>query len=462
MLDAALAQLILDHIDTVAVFDAEGRYLYVNKGWIDWIGLQSEEVIGRHVKEVVPDSKMELALKSGQPVVGEFLFKGQDGSNEKMCIVTYYPILQDGRVVAGIAFSIFKDMGLAFNFQKRLNNLSHEVNYLKDELRRLRGSRYTIEHIIGGSPAVNQLRSQIYQAARSNSTVLIEGETGTGKELVAHAIHHSSQRSAFPFIAINCAAIPDNLLESELFGYEEGAFTGAVKGGRPGKFEIAHMGSLFLDEINQLPSVLQPKLLRVLQEQEIDRIGGKTGIPIDVRVIAASNSPLLSLVKEEKFRRDLFYRFNVLHIYVPPLRERKEDLPELIQALLKRLSGHLGVHVRSVTPAAISLLARYDWPGNIRELQNVLERAMNSAWSDVLDVKHFEWFIESKRKGKVMLPAASEPVESLKGLKDIIEKEAIIDALATCENNKVLAAQKLQISRTMLYKKLKKLGIAVN
>lgn len=460
-LNESLAQAIIEHLDTVAITDSEGRYIYVNKGWVDWIGMEPEEVLGKYIKEVVPETKMDIVLKTRKPLIGEVLLgKHKSGSKERSRVfVTYIPIVKDNEVIAGFAFSIFRDLETALGFTQKIDYLTNELNYFKDELRKLRGSRYTIDNIIGNSKAIIKLREEIFQAARSNSTILIGGETGTGKELVAHAIHHCSPRNPFNFIKINCAAIPLDLLEAELFGYEEGAFTGAVKGGRQGKFEMAHMGSLFLDEINQMPLALQPKLLRVLQEREVDRIGGNSSKPVNVHVIAASNVSLKELAEEKKFRIDLYYRLNVVEITLPPLRERKDDIPMLITELLSRLNQQMGVEVKSVHPRVMQILMKYEWPGNVRELQNVLERAMNMAWGEVLEEKHFEWFIDNKRKGIPNLSSPEGSATSLKEMKRLTEKEAILDALEKCGGVKVLAAKQLKISRTMLYKKMRKLEI---
>ncbi|KKM11531.1 hypothetical protein SY88_07440 [Clostridiales bacterium PH28_bin88] len=459
-LDPAIAQTVIDHLDTVAITDPEGRYIYVNQGWVDWIGMQPEEVLGRYVREVVPESKIDIVLKTKKPLIGEVLFPSKSGDKTRArVIVTYIPLMKDNEVIAGLVFSIFRDFEVALSFTQKIDHLTNELNYYKDELRKLRGSRYTVENIIGNSQAISKLKEQIFQAARSNSTVLIRGETGTGKELVAHAIHNSSSRSAFNFIKINCAAIPTDLLEAELFGYEEGAFTGAVKGGRTGKFEMAHMGSLFLDEINQMPLALQPKLLRVLQEREVDRLGGKASIPVNVRVIAASNVSLKKLVQDNKFREDLFYRLNVMEIKVPPLRERKEDIPLLAAELLKRLNQQMGVKIKTIKPQVMRMLLKYDWPGNVRELQNALERAMNIAWGEVLEEKHFEWFIENKRKKIPYLISSTDSINTLQEMKSMTEKKAILDALEKYNGVKAHVAQHLGISRAMLYRKMRKYGI---
>lgn len=459
-LDTVLAGQIIEQIDAIAVCDTAGRYLYVNRCWTEWMGMEPEEVIGKNVREIIKNTKFDIVLQTQQPVVGEILLATKDDPKiEKTVTANYYPIFKDGRLIAAVAFVIFKNMDMALGFRQRLMHLDQEVKLLKGELHKLRGSRYNIDNIVGDSPPMRKMKKQIFQAARSGSTVLITGETGTGKELVAHAIHNASQRSASGFIKINCAAIPADLLEAELFGYEGGAFTGAVKTGRPGKFEMAHMGSLFLDEINQLPMALQPKLLRVLQEREVDRIGGSRSREVDVRVIAATNVPLEKLVEEQKFRSDLFYRLNVMLIAVPPLRDRKEDLPQLVIELLNRLNHQLGVEVRQVAPDVLEMLSLYDWPGNVRELQNVLERAMNMAWGNALEMKHFEWFISNRRKKMAVFAADAGGENSLKDIKSTIEKVALEEALKGCGNNKTHAARKLKISRTMIYKKMHQYGL---
>ncbi|MCS6829686.1 MAG: sigma-54 dependent transcriptional regulator [Armatimonadota bacterium] len=229
--------------------------------------------------------------------------------------------------------------------------------------------------IVGNSAAMQKVYEMIQKVAASNATVLIRGESGTGKELVAKAIHRSSNRAKGPFIAVSCAALPETLLESELFGHEKNAFTGATTQ-KPGRFELAHKGTLFLDEIAEITPAIQVKLLRVLQEQEFERLGGTKSIKVDVRLIAATNKDLQKMVEEKSFRADLYYRLHVIEIYLPPLRERREDIPLLVEHFLKRYSGENGKQVKSVAPEAMDLLMRYEWPGNVRELENVIERAV--------------------------------------------------------------------------------------
>ena len=242
-------------------------------------------------------------------------------------------------------------------------------------------------------------------------------------------------------------------MESEFFGYEEGAFTGAKKGGKEGKFEMANRGSIFLDEINQMPMVLQPKILRVLQEKEVEHVGGKNSIPIDTRLIAAANIPLEKLVKENKFRSDLYYRLNVLVINIPPLRERKEDIPILCDSLLDRLNFQMGMNVPGISNEAKERLKDYDWPGNIRELQNVIERAMNAVWTDTIEWCHMKDYFENKKLRRHDRYVEGQNFE-IKTMKRSIEKSIVLEAIDKCDGNKTQAAKMLGISRTMLYKKI--------
>nr|WP_269478103.1 sigma 54-interacting transcriptional regulator [Hominibacterium faecale] len=300
---------------------------------------------------------------------------------------------------------------------------------------------------MGESEAIKKLKQRIYICADADTTVLINGETGTGKELAANAIHHISKRANGPMIEINCAAIPENLVESELFGYEEGSFTGAQKGGRPGKFELADKGTIFLDEVDQLPMHIQPKLLRVLQEKEIDRIGGKK-IGVDVKVIAATNKNLPELVKDGRFREDLFYRLNVIELRIPPLRERKEDIRLLTEHKIKTIDKD----IKGITKGAMKILYNYSWPGNIRELFNVIDRSAYFCSGDRIEEDDImEMLPQEKRK-----EYGSREIKSLEAVRDEAEKQAIKRALELYGGNKSKAAQALGVTRSNLYHKMKK------
>ena len=316
--------------------------------------------------------------------------------------------------------------------------------------------KITLDNIISESEIMEHTKQKALIASKSNSTVLITGESGTGKELFARAIHNHSDRVDNTFVTVNCAAIPDNLLESELFGYEEGAFTGAKKGGKLGKFEIAHKGTIFLDEIGDMSLHLQGKLLRVLQERELDKIGGKSNILIDVRVIAATNKNLVELVEKGQFREDLYYRLNVIPITLPALRQRKDDIPLLIDYMIKEYAHKLNKEVIGIEDDAKKTLIDYSWPGNVRELQNVIEYSINMSNSSLLNLDIIPNNIKSKYYDE-----KSNKYEDIRTLEDL-EKEEISKALNKFKHykkDKELAAKALGISRATLYRKLEKYNL---
>lgn len=449
-----ILKLVIAQLDCVAITDADGRYLYVNESWSEIMGgLSIEDVKGKLVKDVIPDTKIHEALEAKKPIIGHAI--KTRGPEEKKAFTSYMPIYSEGKVVAGFIHVIIIGMKSAMDFTNKVNTMASQIEYYKEELKRARGAKYALDNIIGKSKVILEMKEKIRLAARSTSTVLIEGETGCGKELVAHAIHDLSARAACSFIKVNCAAIPRELLESEFFGYEEGAFTGAKKGGKIGKFEMAQNGSLFLDEINQLPYELQPKLLRVLQEKEIEKVGGKDSIEVNSRIIVATNTSLNEMVKRDKFRSDLYYRLNVIKIKVPPLRDRREDIPLIAEDLLKRLNHQLGMNVPYISEEAKMNLMNYNWPGNVRELQNVIERAMNMSWGEGLVWKYFEPYFDDKTMHTAKKNEGSKSYE-LKKMKVDLEKETIVKALDSCDNNKSKTARVLGISRTLLYAKIRK------
>ncbi|MEW6546128.1 MAG: sigma 54-interacting transcriptional regulator [Bacillota bacterium] len=314
--------------------------------------------------------------------------------------------------------------------------------------------RVSFAAIVGQSPAMQQVCEIARRVAVGDSTVLIQGESGTGKELFARAIHQASRRAGRPFVPLNCGAIPEGLLESELFGYDRGAFTGADPRGKPGKFELADGGTLFLDEVADLALPLQVKLLRALQEREIERLGGRGSIRVDVRVIAASNRPLDHLVEEGKFRRDLYYRLNVIPLHIPPLRERREDIPLLAHHFLARLAHTVPCCPRGFTPAAMRALVSYSWPGNVRELQNAVEFAANMCQGDLIGPEDLPPYVRG------ISPPAADGGRSL----DLrtLEKRAILEALeryGTSLQGKKLAARALGISVATLYRKVERYSL---
>ncbi len=338
-----------------------------------------------------------------------------------------------------------------------LNKSRGEIEYYRDRLNFPKASKYILDAIIGESPVISSLKRLIEKAAASDSTVLIQGESGVGKEIVAQAIHNISSRSKNPFVAINCAAVPELLLESELFGYEEGAFTGARKGGKPGKFELADGGTILLDEIGDLPLNMQAKLLRVVQEKEFERVGGTRVIRFDVRVIAATNKDLRKLTAEGKFRIDLFYRLNVLPLYVSPLRERKDDIPLLIGHFIEKISREKNISPRIISEEAMELLLKYNWPGNVRELENIIERALFLTEGTVVRPESLPPHIQALGKD-----GTTNEFRPMKDAVKEVERRLVVEALQRTNNNKVMAAKLLGITRVTLYQKMKEYDIRMS
>jgi transcriptional regulator with PAS, ATPase and Fis domain len=355
-------------------------------------------------------------------------------------------VTNEGSII-GMVITIFESKIV----QRLVNRVSNNSAY------------FIFEDLIGCSPCFQTSKEIAKTAAESSSNVLIVGESGTGKELFAQAIHNGGSRHSHPFISINCAAIPRELIGSELFGYVEGAFTGARKSGAPGKFEIADKGTIFLDEIGEMPLDMQAVLLRVLEEKRVTRLGGSISAPIDVRVIAATNKNLWELVKTNAFRMDLFYRLNVLRLEIPPLRERKDDIPLLIEHFIKQFNASLHKNITDYEPEAKNFLQQYTWPGNIRELRNIVERCVNLSKSSMLTIHDLpRELLPSATENKSETPPATDPYEKKLASKftlEMNEKLKIADLLRQYNYNKSRVAHELGISRVTLYKKLKEMGL---
>jgi PAS domain S-box-containing protein len=437
---------IMDTVNEwVVVVDKDGIITMMSKAYKDFLKVPNPE--GKHVTEVIENTRMHIVAKTGKALIGDI----QEIKGNRM-IAMRVPIKKDGKVIGAVGKVMFKDISDFLSLSKKLNKLEQELEYYKKELDNNRVAKYSFRNIIGNSKSLMKVKKIAEKAARTNSNVLIIGESGTGKELFAHAIHNASERRLGPFVKINCAAIPSELLESELFGYEEGAFTGAKKGGKKGKFELANGGTILLDEIGDMPLNMQAKLLRVLQEKELERVGGNIVQNLDVRIIASTNKDLEELVKNKKFRQDLYYRLNVMTVSLPPLRERREDIKELAIAIKTKLTKRLGIYVEGITEEALDYLANYNWPGNIRELENVIERAINLLDSDLLiKPEHLP-----KRITKNTTKFHIRSNRKLKNILEEVEKEVILEYLQENNGNKNKTAKMLGISRVNLYKKLEK------
>ena len=449
-----LDKIHLDILDTMLntvnewVVDENGIITMMSKAYKEFVNM--EDVVGKHVTEVIENTRMHIVVKTGIPEIGEI----QEIRGNRM-VAMRIPIIKEGKVVGAVGKVMFKDMSNFYSISKKLVNLEREIEYYKNELGKERRAKYSFEDIIGSSQEINKVKIMAARVARTDSNVLIYGESGTGKELFAHAIHSASKRAAAPFIKVNCAAIPAQLLESELFGYEEGAFTGAKKGGKKGKFELANNGTILLDEIGYMPMDMQVKLLRVIQEKEIERVGGNVVKNIDFRIIASTNKNLEESIKHSEFREDLFYRLDVMKITIPPLRERREDIVDLSNYLMKKVASKLGIYAEGISKDAMSYLHNYNWPGNIRELENVIERALNLMDSELSITTEQLPDRISKNEKKYFDRGTSD----LKEIIEVVEKEIIAEKLKINSGNKNKTAKQLGISRVGLYKKIEKYNL---
>ena len=436
---------ILDNpFEGILAIDATGVITYANGFFLNILQVSDRELLGRKVWEALPGCRLYDTVLQGYSQWGENLkISGRD------FLIMRFPVKQDGLIVGAVVKTIFPDMATAKGIANRVIHPSKAV-----EPRR---SLYTCMDIIGETPLMLAAKKLARKAARTDSTLLITGESGTGKEVFAQAVHNRSMRREGPFVKVNCAAIPENLLESELFGFVDGSFTGAMRGGKPGKFELAEGGTIFLDEIGDMSMAMQAKLLTVIQEKEVERIGGTKPITLNVRITAATNKDLRRMVREGRFREDLFYRLKVLEIALPVLKERMEDIPMIVDYLIKKINQRIGSDIQGVTPASMKCMMSYHWPGNVRELENMIEQAINLSEDALIDltgllkVPREEWCVADANE-------TNEKRRFRESVSDT-EKELILDALARASGNKAKAARLLKMQRSVLYKKMARLNI---
>lgn len=444
-----LEAIIQSSEEAISVVDENGRGILINRAYSRITGLSEEEVIGKPATADIyeGDSMHMKVLETRRPVRGVAM---RVGPKRKEVIVNVAPIIVDGKLKGSVG--VIHDMS-------EIQSLNRELVKARQIIRTLE-AKYTFEDIIGKSEEMNLAIEQARLGANTPATVLLRGESGTGKELFAHAIHNESDRKFNKFIRVNCAAITESLLESELFGYEEGAFSGAKRGGKRGFFEEANNGSIFLDEIGELPANTQAKLLRVLQEKEIVRVGGTKAIPINVRVIAATNINLEKAIANGTFREDLYYRLNRMPIHIPPLRMRKEDIPLLCERLIHKINQDYGRNIEKVSNSAVRKLLSYNWPGNVRELENVLGRAIIFMNYHELEIQvyHLPQFVGGHLESNQDVSTDLSQVETLANQLNKLEMNIIKETLLKVNGNKTLAAKYLGISVRSLYYKLEKLG----
>jgi len=439
------------------LIDKNGNIKTLNWAYRDFLKLTDTDDVHKNIIDFIPNSRAPIVLQTGKPEIAQKMtyLHGQEA------IVHRIPLIYNGKVYGLFGMILFKNM---LEIEKLIEQnilIQKELDYYKNQLKKYYSTKYSINNIIGASKIMLDLIESIRRVSHSRSNVLITGESGVGKELFAHAIHSEGQRRDFPFVRVNCTAIPESLIEAELFGYEDGAFTDARKGGYIGKFEQAHRGTLFLDEIGDMPLKMQAKLLRATQEKEIERIGGNKLISVDIRIIAATNSNLEEKIKNGSFRQDLYYRLNVLSIKVPALRDHNEDIPLLINHFLSELHTETG-YFKKITKDSIKILQKYRWPGNIRELRNVLEKAVCNVEEDTIQPEHLPSYIFDKLSKTVSnSPNINEDGVGLEEIINESEKAAILDALKETSYNRLKAAQLLNIHRSKLYRKIKKYNISL-
>ncbi len=450
-----LLDMLLDtSFEELGAVDPEGKVTYMTQKSAHNLGVERDEVLGRSMRDLSPACLLPKVAGSGVPE-----FAHITRTRKKSVPVLVMPLIKAGVVQGAVCKSVFTDVDEAKKFARQLEGLDDSAPRSPRPRKRAR-CRFTFDDLVGSSKAIRTAKQRALRVAEGDSTILITGESGTGKELFAQAIHNASPRSQGPFTAVNCAGIPENLLESELFGYESGSFTGARRGGKPGKFELAHNGTLFLDEAGDMSMGMQAKLLRVTQEKAIERVGGTVSYEVDVRIIAATNKDLWEMVQTGRFREDLYYRLDVVNIVTPPLRDRIEDLTALIDHLLPHIRSRTGNSVRGVSERALELFRNYRWPGNVRELRNVLEGSMNLNTGDFIDVEDLPSRVRRRMEEGNSVEEPNVPVRNhLDTDLPSVERLMIERAIAAANGNKRQAAKMLKMSRATLYNKLKKYGI---
>ncbi|MCM0759747.1 sigma 54-interacting transcriptional regulator [Sporomusa sphaeroides DSM 2875] len=425
----------------IVAVDYHGKITHVNRSATDLLMVPANLLNGYMIEEVFAGISMGRLLKMTKPYIEQDIFYKY--GQQTLHFMSTITEVKYGEAINGFVFS-FRSIG---EMRKLAGRFIHAER------------KYTFDGILGQSEEISSIKKKMCRVAATDSTVLITGESGTGKELFARAIHHESLRKKGPFIAVNCGAIPENLLESELFGYEEGAFTGARRSGKPGKFELANGGTIFLDEIGDMPLHLQVKLLRVLQEYTIERVGGTKPIVIDARIIAATNRNLEEMIQTNQFRSDLYYRLSVIPFRIPPLRERMEDLELLIHCFIQKYNLILGKRIKGYTKDALARMFEYSWPGNVRELENAIEYSANVCPDSLINAN----YLPDRIIKHITALQPSQPQESVQSIADL-EKKAIVEALkryGTSNHAKENIAKYLGMSRSTLYRKIKEMGINI-
>lgn len=438
--------------DGIYITNADGVTLKVNAAYERITGVSVKRVLGRNMEDIVREGILSTSITQRVLNSGGTVTVRQCTEKGKYVILRGVPIYEDGSIK--LVMTVVRDITVINELERELDQSKRLAEQYKSQLSELKGPR----GYVAQSPEFQAAVALAHKVADVDSTVLILGESGTGKEILAQEVHDKSRRWNQPFLKVNCGAIPETLLESELFGYDSGAFTGAKKGGHAGLFETASKGTLFLDEIGDMPLHLQVKLLRVLQERTVTRLGSTKAIPVDTRVIAATNQDLEDMVREKRFREDLYYRLNIVTIKAPPLRERKSDIPGLVAFFTEKLNRKYGMN-RKFSDELIEAMLYYDWPGNVRELENIVERIMVTSNSNVISLQeaHLPWRPEAHKSILTQFDPTLEPV-SLKEACEQLERQMLREAAKCCKSTYEIA-RRLGISQPSVSRKMKKYGI---
>ncbi|HEV7345029.1 MAG TPA: sigma 54-interacting transcriptional regulator [Devosia sp.] len=440
--------LLRDFFEGAIIVDAQTRITWMDARYRDLLKLDPAfNPLGLPVEDVIPHSLLRRVVETGRPILLDIM-----NFDDRQFVVCRIPLKDDdGQVEGAVGFVFYDNVDYLAPILEKFASLQKQLSRAQAALTRERLTKYTLSSFVGVSDSVRELKAMVRRFALRDGAALIEGETGTGKELLAHAMHQQSDRADGPFVAVNVAAIPDSLLEAEFFGVAPGAFTGADRKPRKGKFELAHGGTLFLDEIGDMPGALQAKLLRALQEGEIEPLGSNTIKKVDVRIIAATSQDLQARLAEKSFRADLYYRIAVLTIEVPPLRDRLEDVGPIAEALLEQIPRAQDQRGWILQADAVQALGRHDWPGNVRELRNVLERAAAMAPSEVIAADLVTRALPQRAASASGLRAGD-----LSATLAATERQALITAIAASNGSKSAAARRLGVSRSQFYEKLKR------
>jgi len=448
----AIKFILTNRYESLVVINEKGEIEFIDRPTEKFFNLSRGEAKGKKISDVIPFSELPEVVSTGKPHIGKVLT-----TRDRQTIISRFPLFKNGKLIGAFGRVILHSFEELERVRKEADQFRRDLLKAERKIKSEYQATYNFDHILGTSEKMREAKELAKRMSRTSSDILIQGESGTGKEMFAHALHNESKQKSYPFIKINCPAIPIELAESEFFGYEKGAFTGARQEGKPGKFELAEGGTIFLDEIGALSLSVQAKLLRVIQEREVERLGSKKPIKLNFRLITATNTDLKKLAEEGKFRFDLFFRLSKAILTLPPLRERREDIPTYVSHFLNILGKNTGTRIKTLSKEALEFLNLYDWPGNVRELANILEQSYyNMGHDEVLMPHHLPKEIGTINESKHSLQEMDKPLQNILAE---IEKENILKTLRYCNGNKRKTAHHLGIQRSTLYLKLKKFDL---